>query len=709
MALIGTIRKNGWILVATMILALAAFILMTIFENQQNYSAGDQNTVAMVNGKEIRYEKFQQYQEAIYANAQGGNDLQIKSQVWNEFVEDIIVREQAEKAGLGVSRTELMDLQFGQFLSPVINERFGQGGRVDRNQLDQIKAAIEGGQLDDPQYASFRQRWAIQEDEIIKRRLQDKMLGMVNKSMFTPAWQAEMAFREGNERLSFLYVRVPYDKVTDTEAPVTDADYKAYLAQNPKLYDQPEETRVLSYVSFDVVPTASDSSDARDRVAKMASGLGTKSDSVTIVNNGGTWGADFLPKSALPASAADRLMSAPIDSIVGPFLDGGSWTVAKILERKVMPDSVRARHILRPANAPDAEKVIDSLKLAIESGKTTFDAAAKSNSSDGSAAKGGDLGFFANGAMVPEFNNVCFNTGVQGKLYKVATQFGWHLIEITGKKFIKNETSLRAAFLSEQITPSRTTERAVKDKAQALLQSTKSLNDLTATALQQNVQVQTSPAVKVNDYTIGVLGSGSDAREILRWAFDSDNDNEDAKVGQLAKQIFTFKDPGGGNFDSRYVVAGLKAINPKGGATVEAIKNNPAADLEVKNRKKADVIRAKIGSSDLAMVAGMYGTVVDTSVNSTMLQGGIAKVGGEPRVVGAAFGTPKGTTSKPVAGRSGVYLVQPISDVVAGQTAPDLTMFRRQVTSTNSAMVRGNLLNSLKKNADIKDNRSRFF
>ncbi len=69
MALIGTIRKNGWILIATMVLALGGFILMDIVSNTQRYGAGDVNSLGNVNGKEIKRNEFDKYEKLVYTNA----------------------------------------------------------------------------------------------------------------------------------------------------------------------------------------------------------------------------------------------------------------------------------------------------------------------------------------------------------------------------------------------------------------------------------------------------------------------------------------------------------------------------------------------------------------------------------------------------------------------------------------------------------------
>lgn len=703
MALIGQIRKQGWILITLMILALGGFILMDIITNAERSAQGDINTLGRVNGKEIKRSEFDNYEKLIYSNSQG-NTYQVRQQIWNHFVEDAIIANEAEALGLGVGKDELVDLHFGNNLSPIIVERFkGQDGQPNRATLSSIKAAIDQGSFTDPVNRAY---WATQEKEVIKERLQEKITNLVLKSVYTPLWQAEMTFRENNQRIDFAYVRIPYEKVQDNEIQVTDADYTAYLKDNPHLYDQAEETRTVSYVSIDVFPTAGDSAAARESVARMIEGLrAAPNDSAYIVSNNGVYDKSYKIKANLPASVADTLLTLPLGSIVGPFQDQGGWNAAKIIDRKAIPDSVKARHILIREATPANEQKIDSLMALLNTKKVPFDTLAVQNSQDGSASKGGDLGWFAEGQMVPEFNNVCFFEGEQGKYYKVATQFGWHLIEITGKKFIKNAIGVRAAYLGQPIEPSTQTQQVAKDRALALVQQAKTLDDLNSLAGKENLPVQNSTPLKENDFSLGAMSTGDDAREIVRWAFD-----KKTKENAVGKEVFSFRDPNGGYFDSKYMVAALKAIAPKGAATIALLKATPRADQEVKNRKKAEVIKSKLqNAGDLLAAAGQWGVTVDTAKGSSMMQTFLSNGGSEPRVVGLAYSLTKDATSKPVAGANGVYIVKPLTDKPEAPLPPDLTMFRRQVTSSTNAGFRMNLMNSLKKQAELEDNRSKFF
>ncbi|MEO2018161.1 MAG: peptidylprolyl isomerase [Fuerstiella sp.] len=86
-----------------------------------------------------------------------------------------------------------------------------------------------------------------------------------------------------------------------------------------------------------------------------------------------------------------------------------------------------ARHIL----VPDEAKCL-GLKAKIEGG-TDFADVAKEHSECPSSAKGGDLGTFSKGQMVPEFDQVVFNEDLNTVHGPVKTQFGYHLLEITAR------------------------------------------------------------------------------------------------------------------------------------------------------------------------------------------------------------------------------------------------------------------------------------
>ena len=86
-----------------------------------------------------------------------------------------------------------------------------------------------------------------------------------------------------------------------------------------------------------------------------------------------------------------------------------------------------ARHIL-----VESEAKCNELKTEIENG-TDFGEVAKANSTCPSSAKGGDLGQFGPGQMVPEFDKAVFSGDVGVVYGPIQTQFGYHLLEVTAR------------------------------------------------------------------------------------------------------------------------------------------------------------------------------------------------------------------------------------------------------------------------------------
>lgn len=89
---------------------------------------------------------------------------------------------------------------------------------------------------------------------------------------------------------------------------------------------------------------------------------------------------------------------------------------------------IRASHIL-----VEEEAKAEDLKSRIESGED-FAEVAKQNSKCPSGTRGGDLGWFGKGQMVAPFEQACFSADENQVAGPVKTQFGWHLIKVTGKE-----------------------------------------------------------------------------------------------------------------------------------------------------------------------------------------------------------------------------------------------------------------------------------
>ncbi len=135
------------------------------------------------------------------------------------------------------------------------------------------------------------------------------------------------------------------------------------------------------------------------------------------------------------------------ERVYGPYIDGVAYKAVKVLDKKVIPDSVDSRHILIRAETPDevlaATKNWTVIKTVIEAGAGRFDSLAMRVSQDGSGPKGGGLGWSAPAEWLSHSMMYCFIPAEPGELNIVTTQFGVHLIEITGRKYIDNEQGVK--------------------------------------------------------------------------------------------------------------------------------------------------------------------------------------------------------------------------------------------------------------------------
>ncbi len=247
---------------------------------------------------------------------------------------------------------------------------------------------------------------------------------------------------------------------------ITDQDIDRALAEEQAKASDPMALEVnLAQILISVPEKASqDVRAARTELAKktlerVRSGTSFEAVAVEVsaadTSNGGQLGlrrGDRYPPLFLEAT--QRLPVGGISDIVRS--DAG-FHILKVVERKApTPPSravvqTRARHILlRPSaqvNAKDTTARLAELKKKIESGAATFEAMAKENSQDGSAAQGGDLGWAAPGMFVPEFEEIMGRLS-EGKISEpFASRYGLHILQVLERKRVE----LTQAEVREQV------------------------------------------------------------------------------------------------------------------------------------------------------------------------------------------------------------------------------------------------------------------
>lgn len=698
MALIQKIREKSALVLIMMVLAIVSFIAMLIMQDSSPDGSGGLNrfknttTVAKVSGKELDIQKLETTASLMYGNQ--ANDLGVRNTIFNDFINYAVVGKEAEKAGLGVGKEELLDLEFGANPSQIITSN--PALMQNPEQLGQIKKGIQENSLP----VQAKMYWAEIENQIITERLQVKLNNLASKALYTPTWLVDEGYKELTKPVDFEYVKVPFDRVDDKEAALTDADYEAYLKENKGRYMNDEESRTLEYVLFNVVPSAEDSAKVFGKIAALKDSFRTTTkDSAFAAANGGILNPQYISKETAMPAIKDTLFNVPVGTVIGPFVESKNVLLAKLIDRRSSPDSVRSRHIL--IKGANAEKTADSLKNLLQANASLWDSLNVKYSEDQVAkTRGGDLDFQPQGRMVPEFNDLIFYKAQQGKFYTVTTQFGTHIVQVTGIKAGKNEARVKVAYVRESLIPSQATDRLAADAADALLLSSKNLEDLKKNAQAKGLAIQPSQNFRINDQGImGPLGQGDGIRPLIRWAFE-------AKAGEVSKSTFGIREQGDA-YNSKYVVTALKNIIPKGTPSVKDLKDQLTP--YVKNRKKGEVLKSKITTTDLNAIVSQFNAKVDTARGVTFNSTFVPNLGGESKVVGAAFTTEVGQVTKPIIGETGVFVLKVTNKTTVENASINKDILRQQMASTTKNILRAALINSLRKNANIEDNRAKFF
>lgn len=150
------------------------------------------------------------------------------------------------------------------------------------------------------------------------------------------------------------------------------------------------------------------------------------------------YGEEFSSAIAQSGLTEDSLK----DNIRFQLLQEKAATDIKVTDKEIQAyydqasQELNARHIL-VADEATAKEVYDKLKAGGDFAKL-----AKEYSSDGSAEAGGELGWFTVGAMVPEFNDAAYALELNTVSEPVKSEFGYHIIEVTDKRAIKDYGTL---------------------------------------------------------------------------------------------------------------------------------------------------------------------------------------------------------------------------------------------------------------------------
>ena len=700
MAVLQKIRKRSGLLLLAIGFALLAFVVQDLFTKGFKSQSKD---VGSINGKDISFDQFRikvANAEKSGQNGQPVTQIQAANQMWDQEVAIALISEQFEKAGIRTSENNIIEI-FKKDPNIGQNPAFlNQLGKFD------IAKFKEFFKTNPEQAKAFQDR---QTDAEINAKYQVYST-MIKAGLYATNADGKFKYKLEADKINFDYVSVLYSTVKDSDVKVTDADILDYMKKNEKKFKS-EETREIEYVLIEDKPSASDEAEMKAKINGLLTGSvvynketgvndtlpsfksATNVAEFVAENSDKPYDSTYITKQDLPAEHADKLFALQAGEIYGPYINGNYYCLSKAMGRKAGAKA-KASHILiswegtkvpnkkEKRTKEQAKAKADMLLAQAQANPSSFMMLALTNSDDSSAQQGGDLGYFSPGQMVKPFNDFAFSNPV-GKIGLVETEFGYHIINVTDK-----QDAIRLATVAQKIEPSEATTNDIYTKATKFEMDANSNKDFAAVAKAAKLTVNPAVKAKAMDEAFGAAGN---QRQIIKWAYTSDTNVGDVKRFEVVNV---------GN-----VIARLKKINEKGLMTVEDAK--PSVEGILKNKKKAEKIIAKMKGTSLEAIAAANATTVQNAPAAAVENSVLANVGAEPKVVGAAFGTPANKISAPVEGNSGVYVVK--TKVVT--KAPKLPKYDDYVAKLKAANAQaaGRVFPALKNDAKIDDNRLEFY
>lgn len=688
MAIIGKIREQSFLVLIIIGIAILAFVLTDLFTAKSN---GQQApvSIAEINGQQISPQEFEFKVQKGYENYQKQTQQEldektkstIRESIWAEMTSDILVGEQLELLGISVTTKELMDLVSGSNPHPQVRQAFTDPntGQFNGDAVIQFLQNLDNDEATKAQWVDF-------ERALKRNHRMDKYNNLVKKGIYTPSAFAKSKYNENNGSMAFKYIYKPYSSIEDATVEVSESEITSFYNKTKSDYDQ-KASRKIAYAYFPIVPSAEDQAETKQWVDDIYKEFQTNGNDSTFVNANSD--QNFIPvyysKANAPVGTDTTLWNRDSAFVAAPKLVGDIWSITKVKSIKMAPDSVRARHILIGSQTralEAAEKTADSIMTALQGG-TAFDSLVSLSDDKGSAEKGGDLDWFAEGMMVKPFNDAAFSANI-GEFKKIETQFGFHIIEVTEK--LPEVKKIQIATITREVKPSKATYADLFNQANSFSINVTDMESFREELTKNNLQ-QRSAVLSEKDNDVQSLGA---SRDFARWAQAADQ----GEVSE-AKDV-----------EGAFVVAIVENVDEEGIAPLDKVRNR--VEFLARQEKKADMLKKELaGATDIGALAGKTGLSVENA-NVTFASPAIAGVGLEPSVVGSAWSLAPGQLSQPIAGNSGVFVVSVDKNVDAGE--PNIAQVRQNESRSIASRVdNGSVYNALKEKAELVDNRAKFY
>ena len=661
MAVLETIRvKLGIFITVLIAVALLSFIIDPSTLQSVSASMSSKYDVGEINGKSVSYTDFQAdidrftaINEIMTGSSVQNEEMQvsIRNAAWQSLVDKYLFIKNAKAAGINVGEEEMVDIISGVIDSPVFTQNpafCDENGVFSPALLNDFVSYISADET-----GRLQLYWDYLIESAQTQQYYDKYYSLFTLSNVTNPLMLTNAIAENNNTFDVEFVMVPFGYTQDSTVVVSADEIKKYYNDHKNFFKQ-QASRDIEYVVYEVVPSAEDVAAANEELVKVYDEFAAAENmkSFLLANSDRQFDNHWYRAGELNtvSSAVNNFVFGENNKGVSEVLtNGNTFYAVRVMEEAMVPDSVYVKYV------PSTTENVDSLLNLVEPMWITQ-----------------TVGFED---VMTAKKNSRITTG--GLVFEVLDRTA-----PVAKK--------RVAVLEKTAVPSKETVNGFYAQANTLATKSAGKYDKFQAACTEE-GVYAHPVTRMPE-SASRLGSIEHTKEVTRWAFE-------AKVGDVSNII---------TVDNNYfIVAALKGIHKEGYADVNEVASQIQSVLytEKLGEKMAERVAEKInGKGSMEAIA----EALETSVSK---QEGVAfssltSQGLDPKFIGAASVAEDGKICGPLVGSIGVYVYKVTGrDTGAFYTEDDAKSYETQKTQYTTQT----LMSTMMTDADVKDNRARFF
>ena len=660
MAVLETIRVKLGILITVLIaVALLSFIIDPSTLQSVSSSMSSKYDVGEINGKSISYtdfqadvDKFTTINEVITGSSVQNEQQQvsIRNAAWQSLIDKHLFVKNAKAAGLAVGEEEMVDIISGDIASNVIsmNPAFcDENGNFSKEALLQFISYV-----DSDESGRLKLYWNYLQNAAQTQQYYAKYMSLFAQSNFVNSLMLAEQVAENNNTFDVEFVMVPFGFENDSTIVVSDSEIRKYYDSHKKFYKQ-QASRDIEYVVFEVTPSAEDIAAANQALVAVYDDFASTENmkSFLLANSDRQLDNTWYKEGQLNrVSKAVNDFAFGKNATVSEVIENGdSFLAVRVMEEAMVPDSVYVKYV--PANSEN----VDSLLTVAEAMWIPQTPGYED-------------------VMTAKVNS---NVTVNGLVFKV--------LDTTAPVAKK-----RVAILEKSVVASKETVNSCYAKANTFATKAAGKYENFQKALTEE-GVYAHPVNKMLE-SADRLGAVEGTKEVTRWAFD-------AKKGDVSS-IMTIN-------NNYFIIATLTGIHKEGYTDINEVASSIRTELysEKLGEKKAAEVAEKIaGLTDMQAIADALKTTVSTKDGVAFSS--MSNQGLDPMFIGAASVAEDGKIYGPLAGNIGVYVYKVTGrDTGAFYTEDDAKARDAQMAQYSSQMV----VPVMMEDADVKDNRARFF